>query len=90
MSATRDIAIEQFDGAKHLILTDRRVIVDESAFMALYEYSTTLPTGQRIGKRWRRRTRDGWLMGEYVDDPDPKKIGIRWRSVLLLRDTPGG
>ncbi len=24
-----------------------------------------------------------WMMGEYVNDPDPKKVGIRWTSIVI-------
>lgn len=46
--------------------------------MALPEYSTSVPTGQTIGKRWRRWTSGGWIVGEYQLDPDPKFVQIKW------------
>jgi hypothetical protein len=41
-----------------------------------------------VGKRWKRGhpyvgKRERWFMGEYVEDPDPKMVGIVWREVLI-------
>lgn len=57
---------------------------------ALLEYSTTLPTGKTIGKRWKRRLFVGpkagsWVLCEYVEDPDPEYVGIASR---LIQTTP--
>lgn len=51
----------------------------------LKEYSTSLPTGQADGKVWKRcgYGRSRWVLGEYVDTGDPKRIGIRWRELLV-------
>jgi hypothetical protein len=53
-----------------------------SQFENMHEYSTTLPTGTTIGKKWRRYLFDGpakgtWILCEYVEDPDPKYVGIK-------------
>lgn len=65
-------------------------------FKAMPEYSATYPTGTTIGKRWRRLNgiydevflRHGgkpyWQIGEYVDHPDPKKIGIKWWKPVII------
>lgn len=57
-------------------------------FDALLEYSTTLPTGTTIGKKWKRHILSGlnrgeWWLGEYVADPqgDPKMVGITWKKI---------
>lgn len=57
------------------------VMLTRAEFNALLEYSTSLPTGTTVGKRWKRnkavtlRTtglsrvdRDDWWMGEYVEE----------------------
>lgn len=56
----------------------------------LPEYSCSLPTGTTIGKRWRQATKWGpevsrerypeteWMIGTYVDHPDPKLVRIEW------------
>lgn len=63
-------------------------------FDALPEYSATFPTGQTIGKMWRRH--DGahdrrcknpqWFVLQYVDHPDPKLVGIKWYRPILPRE----
>lgn len=50
----------------------------QAEFNALLEYSTSLPTGKAIGKRWKRKQRNGWWIGEYVKDPDESMVGIVW------------
>jgi hypothetical protein len=74
-----------------MILTDEATALAEPAdFAALPDYSCSLPTGTTIGKRWKRR-RDyhdvdrGWVMGEYIEDPDPKLVGIVWRDLEIVR-----
>ena len=57
------------------------------------EYSTSLPTGTAIGKRWKRNINmlagphgfavegEGppiWRVGEYVPHLDPDLVGIKW------------
>ena len=49
------------------------------------EYSLTLPTGTTIGKVWRSRfKKSGWIVGMYVEAPDPNMVGILWFGVELL------
>jgi hypothetical protein len=57
-------------------------------FDALLEYSTTLPTGTTIGKKWKRHILSGlnrgeWWLGEYVPDPSGSsgKVGITWKKI---------
>ena len=61
-----------------------RMTWDELA--GLLEYSTTLPTGTTIGKRWRRHQWDGRiLVGEYIDIGSEAEVGIRWyRPVIVV------
>ena len=64
-----------------------RIVLTTPEFEALPEYSCSLPTGQTIGKRWKRKCRDPngevWMLGEYVEDPEPGMIGIRWRRIKV-------
>lgn len=27
-----------------------------------------------------------WWMGEYIEDPDPKLVGIKWRKIALKKE----
>lgn len=68
---------------------ERKIVkMSISEFDALLEYSTTLPTGTTIGKKWKRHIRSGahqgeWWLGEYVADPDgnPNMVGITWAKI---------
>lgn len=59
-------------------------VISVEALRDLLEYSSSLPTGTTIGKRWRatRYTQEGdatdWKIAEYVEHPDPGLIGIKW------------
>lgn len=66
---------------------DAPVIVDGPTFDALPEYSTTLPTGTREGKQWRRRVPafgepHYWLIGEYGPIAADGYVYIAWRPLL--------
>lgn len=58
----------------------------------LPEYSCSLPTGTRIGKRWRRNLNAFvypameavWFLGEYAQQLRPGTILIRWTPVKLV------
>lgn len=61
----------------------------------LPEYSTSIPTGAIVGKRWKRNplhreVRSSelpehlWTVGEYVPHPDPELVGIRWYRVDVV------
>lgn len=71
-----------------------RVELTKQEFEALLEYSTSLPTGKTIGKRWRRYLFSGpcagqWVMCEYVEDPDPEFVGVLNRLIVLRDNMPG-
>lgn len=55
------------------------IVITSCELDRLLEYSTSLPTGTTIGKRWKRLTAGGeWVIGEYVEHPNPETVGIRW------------
>lgn len=67
----------------------------ETEFDELPEYSLSLPTGTFIGKKWRcdhsvrhLGADHDWWMGEYVEDPDPKMVGIKWRKIAIVERKP--
>lgn len=65
------------------------LVMSETDFDALPNYSFSLPTGKTIGKRWRRRCRDGWLIGEYFEVPEQGLVGIRWYLPAIYRTKAG-
>jgi hypothetical protein len=73
-----------------VIGTDEIALVPLKLFDVLPEYSCSLPTGQRFGKRWLMDRSFGtprppsWVLGEYEDINDPALVGIRWRDVEIL------
>jgi hypothetical protein len=84
-------------------VTEPPYIISRAAFEKLGEYSCSLPTGPRVGFRWKRNNNafrppvrfevlgvefivpwpEEWWMGEAVEDPDPKYVGIRWRRLMI-------
>lgn len=83
----------------HAPVDASHVLLTRAELESLPEYSCSLPTGKRIGKRWRRcqpygadRSRDDvWWMGEYaeLDPPEPDTIAILWREVLVVEAKAG-
>lgn len=75
-------------------------VIGRADFDALPEYSSSLPTGTTIGKRWKRREPYGqipgvdpiWFMGEYYELPEGARtdrrgrevVGVRWRRLHVL------
>ena len=76
-----------------ILVDDKHALMSAEACAKLCEYSASLPTGTWHGKRWKREVRDGplqyskhvaWYMGEYIPDPDPNFIGIKWRKIIIV------
>lgn len=77
-----------------------RLRITARDFKDLGEYSCSFPTGTAIGKRWRRLegsfsqafVRAGgkprWVIGEYVEHPDPKTVGIKWYRPIIIVKSP--
>jgi hypothetical protein len=74
-----------------MIIRNGKVLMSALQFEELPDYSCSLPTGTRIGKRWRRRepyiiqsgTMFTYWLGEYVHSSDPETVGIEWRQIVL-------
>ena len=57
---------DDFDGTIFLNKERRSAIMSQFTFKSLREYSTTMPTGQRIGKVWKcRYADDSWCLRKY-------------------------
>ena len=75
------------------------VRLTRAEFNSLLEYSCSLPTGTRIGKKWRRRVpyvhnpriTPQWYQGEYVPCAElgPRgepQVGIEWSEIVIVDD----
>lgn len=78
-----------------MLLDDTHAVMTEQEFSDLLDYSCSLPTGQTIGKMWKRddnayRPPLGqwppyWWLGEYTGySPDGGKVLIKWREILVI------
>lgn len=70
------------------------VELTQEEFDALDEYSTTIPTGKRIGKQWKRQLYYGkysgqWVRCEYVEDEvDPENyVGMKWHRIQFKEES---
>lgn len=59
----------------------------QKEFDAVLEYSSSIPTGTDLGKKWKRRCTDGWVMGEYYDIGSTTEVGIRWSTIKIVPET---
>jgi len=72
------------------VVSDDEAVMDLAYFDALAEYSTSLPTGTFVGKRWKRRvpyatTMPGvWYLCEYVEHIDPGLVGVVTRRITQV------
>lgn len=61
------------------------LVLTNEQLMKLPEYSSSIPTGTTIGKRWRRWTGQVWIVGEYIPaEPDHRgqeMVGIKWHRI---------
>lgn len=71
-----------------------RLRLTRAEFLALPEYSCSIPTGTTTGKRWRRLdglfdpncppNRRRWMIGEYGNvSADGKTIAIKWYRPIV-------
>ncbi|KKM74952.1 hypothetical protein LCGC14_1395140 [marine sediment metagenome] len=70
-----------------MLVDDKTAVMDPRDFEDLLEYSASLPTGTTIGKRWKAKRCDGWVMGEYEEldqDQYPGEVLIRWRVIEVV------
>jgi hypothetical protein len=82
-----------WEGSDQLAVDDEDAVVTQALFAQLLEYSLSLPSGTYVGKLWKARQTvrapggalvEQWFLVEYVSDPDPKQIGIRWRRLHVV------
>ena len=86
---------ERSTGGQGSDVTMETVYLSQKEFDELLDYSCSVPTGQTIGKRWRCRNdyydaSRGWLMGEYIPDPndEPGWVAIKWRKIVIGTPPP--
>jgi hypothetical protein len=80
---------EELRPTRGIIVDEHTAVVTEEAFNKMLEYSCSMPTGQGIGKRWKRKAdyydeSKGWFMLEYVEVPEPGMVGVKWRELLVV------
>lgn len=71
-----------------MLVTDDEVFVSARDFDRLPEYSTSIPTGVYVGKVWKARRGEGWMLGTFEDHdpPDPEFVMTRFRKLTI--ETP--
>lgn len=66
---------------------DLKAIVTFNSFLALDDYSCTLPSGTVHGKVWKRhepyRGRGKWWFGQFTLSAEPDMIDIVWRELWV-------
>jgi hypothetical protein len=65
-------------------IDDKTVLLTPYQFAELHNYSATMPSGVYPGKCWRRQSREGWHLGWYGVDPDPKFCTNNWRRIEVV------
>lgn len=85
--------------ADAIVLDDTHALMEQAAFDALLDYSSSIPSGVYDGKMWKRR--DGaydqafkaaggtpeWLLMWYGPSADPNKCAIHSRKIVILERT---
>lgn len=64
---------------------DTHVMMSETAFQDLAEYSRTVPTGTYAGKMWKAYTGDGdWVLRWYTDSGKLDYFDVHQRLIIRL------
>jgi hypothetical protein len=67
----------------------RLVELTQAEFDSLGEYSTSIPTGKTVGKRWKRNVNCGGLRFENkVDETEARMLGPEWWLGEYKEDEP--
>ena len=70
---------------ENVLVDDVCALMSEIDFKELLEYSTTIPSGVYEGKMWKRRCKNGWLLGWYGFEVDEgKSVTTNFREVILV------
>lgn len=62
-----------------------KLVLTETAFANLNEYSCSLPTMTTIGKRWKRFSGETWFIGEYLN-PVNGIVEVKWWEPIILSE----
>lgn len=73
---------EQPSNIRQVEMDETHVLLEQWQFLALHEYSTTLPTGVYPGKCWKREEAH-WLLCWFGEDIN-NQCSINWREILLV------
>jgi len=52
-------------------IDDNHALMSIQSLSKLYEYSNSMPSGVYVGKMWKCKTKDCWLLRWYGDCKDP-------------------
>lgn len=78
-----EVETEKKEETDKLYRSQKSVTLTRKEFDDLLEYSSSIPTGTTIGKKWKRSQSDGWWMGEYLESKDEKFVDILWRKIIF-------
>lgn len=94
-SVARPIERTRRDFWDQITVDNDTALMSQDVFDRLPEYSCSVPTGTRVGKRWKRREPHHgephkWFMGEYQDRmltirrrPKQRWVVIHWRDIVI-------
>lgn len=67
------------------IVTDEtHALMNQETFDQLVNYSGSFPTGTTLGKLWKRRSKDGWRLCEYVKSSEPGWVDVKMYTIIVI------
>lgn len=69
---------------ENVLIDDRHACCTRADFDLLPEYSATIPTGAYVGKMWKRRQPDRWLLCWYAPADKPDHVVVHWRELIVV------
>jgi hypothetical protein len=69
---------------ERILLDETHALMTAADFRTLLDYTHSEPTGQYVGKMWKRDSCEGWILCYLDSHEDADKMMYRERLILLV------
>jgi hypothetical protein len=67
-----------------LTMQSDRVLMTEQTLNKLKEYSSSIPSGKYIGKMWKRKNNEDWMLCWYGENENPELLSINKLKIKIV------
>ena len=72
----------------NILIDDTHALMNEHSLDELYEYSMSIPTGVYVGKMWKSKVSDKWILRWFGNEIDKGLLPILSREILISEEMP--